>query len=66
MKLDRKKITSFSSFHEADEADRKERWSMSQIERLELIETLRRYLYPNGTSAPRLQRIFNSSKQTRS
>lgn len=65
MKIDRQSFTSFSSFQEADDADRQERWSMSRLERLALLEYLRRQMYPNGKSAPRLQRILISTKQTR-
>ncbi len=66
MKIDRTQISSFTSFEDADDADRSERWSMSPKARLELLENLRRYKYPNGKSAPRLQRVFISTKRTSS
>ena len=56
------KIQSFTSFEEAELKEREERWEMTPDERLELLETLRSYQYPDGKTAPRLQRVFESLK----
>lgn len=56
--IDRVRFASFDSFLEADEADKRERWALSPIERLELLERLRRQMYPDGETAPRLQRVL--------
>jgi len=64
--IDRSHIETFKSFEEADAADRKERWNLSGQERLVLLEQLRRYNYPNGESAPRLQRLLESVKRSQS
>ena len=58
--LDRSQIATFTSFEEADDAEREARWRMSREERIEILEALRRYQYPDGKSAPRLQRLFES------
>ena len=51
-------IQIFDSFAEADEAERKERWAMPPAQRLEILERLRSLQYPDGKTAPRLQRIL--------
>jgi hypothetical protein len=53
-------LQSFSSFEDADEADRRERWAMTPEELLIALETLRSYNYPDGETAPRLQRVLES------
>ena len=55
-------IQSFTSFEEAELKEREERWEMTPEKRLELLETLRSYQYPDGKTAPRLQRVFESLK----
>lgn len=60
--IDRSKIEVFGSFEAADEADKLARWSMTSDERLEAVEMLRRYRYPDGKTAPRLQRFFESAE----
>ncbi len=60
--IDRSAVQIFGSFEAADEADRIERWSMKADERLQLLEQLRRNYYPDGKTAPRLQRILESSE----
>jgi len=58
--IDRNAVEVFSSFEEADAADRHERWKMSWQERLICLERLRTYMYPDGESPPRLQRVLES------
>ena len=58
-----KELKTFTSFEEADEADRIERWALSPIKRLSMVELLRQYMYPNGESTPRLQRVLETIKQ---
>lgn len=62
MKLERKEITSFSSFQEANEAECLERWSMAPTQRLEILENLRRLQYPNRKSAPRILKVLCATK----
>ena len=61
-KIDKTEFSTVSSFEEADRADRIERWNLTPEERLEILETLRSYMYPDGKTAPRLQRIFESAE----
>ena len=56
--IDTSSLVSFASFEEADLADKKERWAMTPGERLLLLERLRQCCYPDGKTAPRLQRIL--------
>lgn len=58
-----KELVSFTSFEDADQADRIERWSMTPIERLNTVELLRQYMYPDAKSTPRLQRVLETVKQ---
>ena len=48
----------FDSFEEAEEAERRERWSMPPARRLAILERLRQLKYPDGKTAPRLQRFL--------
>ena len=48
----------FDSFEEADHAERKERWAMKPAQRLDILEQLRLLKYPDGKTAPRLQRLL--------
>jgi hypothetical protein len=48
----------FDSFAEADAAERQERWAMRPTQRLEILEQLRLLKYPDGKTAPRLQRLL--------
>ena len=58
--IDRTAVQIFESFDEADEADKIERWALKSGERLQILEKLRRNYYPDGKTAPRLQRFFES------
>ena len=60
--IDRSSITVFGSFDEADQADKQERWDLAQDERLLILERLRSYQYPDGETAPRLQRLLESAE----
>ena len=60
--IDRSAIRSFDSFEAADLADRHERWKLAPEARLAILEQLRSYQYPDGKTAPRLQRIFNTAE----
>ena len=64
--INRKGLKTYSTFAEAEAADRQERWSMTIEERLLALEQLRSCQYPDGESAPRLQRIFESIQSPRS
>ena len=55
-------IQTFTTFEEADEAERRERWALSPEERLVILEKLRALKYPDGKTAPRLQRVFETTK----
>jgi hypothetical protein len=55
-----KTLQTFTDLKEADEAAKRERWALTVDERLEILETLRSYHYPDGKTAPRLQRTFES------
>jgi hypothetical protein len=48
----------FDCFALAEEAERKERWAMPAAQRLEILERLRSLKYPDGKTAPRLQRLL--------
>ena len=56
-KLDRTKISIFSSFEEAEKADEEYWFSRTPEERLEQVELLRRINYGDAATA-RLQRVF--------
>lgn len=60
--INRSAVQTFESFDEADRADRIERWSMDSGERLLILEELRRNYYPDGKTAPRLQRLLESAE----
>ncbi len=62
MEMDRSSLQVFNSFEDADQADRMERWAMTSEERLLVLEQLRGYLYPDGRTAPRLQRLLESAQ----
>jgi hypothetical protein len=51
-------IEIFDSFEQADAAERKERWAMQPAQRLVILEQLRLLKYPDGKTAPRLQRLL--------
>ena len=50
----------FDSFSAADDATRREYWMMTMDQRLTILEQLRMQAYPDGQTAPRLQRILES------
>ena len=50
----------FDSFSDADNATRREYWMMTMEQRLTILEQLRRQAYPDGQTAPRLQRVLES------
>ena len=52
----------FDTFEDAEKAEREERWKMTPEERMAILEQLRSYKYPDGKTAPRLQRVFESVK----
>ena len=56
--MDKTVFSTYHTFEEADEADRQERWAMTVGERLELLEHLRSFQYPDGKTPPRFQRIL--------
>jgi hypothetical protein len=60
--MDRTAFRSFDSFEEADQADRLERWRMTPDERMQLLEKLRSYQYPDGKTAPGLQRLLETAE----
>ena len=60
--IDRTSFRTFDSFEEADQADRLERWRMTPDERMTVLEQLRRYQYPDGNTAPGLQRILETAE----
>ena len=62
--MDLMDMQSFTSFDEADEVERKERWAMSPQERLEILETLRSYMYEEAE--PELQKVCEFVKLPRS
>ena len=51
-------IQVFASFEDAERSEREERWAMAPERRLAILEELRRLTYPDGHTAPRLQRFF--------
>ncbi len=53
-------VESFNSFAAADAATRREYWSMTMEQRLQILEQLRKQTYPDGRTAPRLQRVLES------
>lgn len=53
----------FKSFEEAELSERRDRWALSPDQRLEILEKLRSLKYPNGKTAPRLQRVFEVIKR---
>jgi hypothetical protein len=53
-------VQTFDSFSAADEATRREYWSMTMHQRLAILEELRRQVYPDGQTPPRLQRVLES------
>ena len=57
-------IQIFDSFEAAEEAERKERWAMPPAQRLEILESLRSLTYPDGKTAPRLQRSLEVVEPT--
>ena len=57
-------IETFESFAAADAAMRREYWSMTMEQRLEILEQLRMQAYPDGQTAPRLQRVLEFAKWT--
>ena len=50
----------FDSFKAADDATRCEYWMMTMDQRLTILEQLRMQAYPDGQTAPRLQRVLES------
>ncbi len=60
--IDRSILGIFDSFEAADEADRLARWSMTPGERLEAVKMLRHCHYPDGKTAPSLQRVLESAE----
>lgn len=60
--MDRTAFRSFDSFEEADQADRLERWSMTPEERMQVLEKLRSYQYPDGKPTPGLQRLLETAE----
>ena len=50
----------FDSFSAADESTRREYWMMTMEQRLTILEQLRMQAYPDGQTAPRLQRVLES------
>ena len=60
--MDRTAFRSFDSFEEADQADRVDRWSMTPEERMQVLEQLRSYQYPDGKTAPGLQRLLETAE----
>ena len=61
-KLDRTKISIFSSFEEAERADEEYWFSRTPEERLEQVELLRRINYGDAATA-RLQRVFEIAER---
>ena len=59
-------LHTFDSFCAADEATRREYWLMSMEQRLEILEQLRMQAYPDGQTAPRLQRVLESVEMNHS
>jgi hypothetical protein len=53
-------LETFDSFKDADEATRREYWMMTMEQRLMILEQLRMQAYPDGQTAPRLQRVLES------
>ena len=53
-------LESFDSFKDADEATRREYWMMTMEQRLMILEQLRMQAYPDGQTAPGLQRVLES------
>ena len=58
--IDRTAVATLDTFEAADRADREERWAMTPQERLAAMELLRRVRYPDGRTAPRLERVLES------
>ena len=54
----------FDSFEAAEEAERRERWGLTPAQRLEILERLRAQQYPDGETAPRLQRLLEIVKRS--
>ena len=50
----------FDSFSAADDETRREYWMMTVEQRLTILEQLRMQTYPDGQTAPRLQRVLES------
>lgn len=50
----------FDSFSAADAATRHDYWTMTMEQRLTILEQLRMQAYPDGQTAPRLQRVLES------
>jgi hypothetical protein len=56
----RSTVETFDSFTAADDATRREYWMMTMEQRLAILEQLRMQAYPDGQTAPRLQRVLES------
>lgn len=53
-------IQTFGSFAEADDSARREYWMMTMEQRMVILEQLRMQAYPDGQTAPGLQRVLES------
>lgn len=53
-------FATFDSFNAADDATRREYWMMTMEHRMTILEQLRMQAYPDGQTAPRLQRVLES------
>ena len=58
--ISRPVLEAFDSFTDADAATRREYWMMTVAQRLMILEQLRMQAYPDGQTAPRLQRALES------
>ena len=58
--ISRLAFETFDSFKDADDATRREYWIMTMEQRLTILEQLRMQAYPDGQTAPRLQRVLES------
>ena len=56
--LDRSCFSVSHDFAALDAEDKRARWAMTPAARLASLELLRRNMYPDGKTAPRIQRIF--------
>ena len=60
--MEPRQLQVFTSFEDADRATREERWAMTPMQRLAILEQLRRDRYPNG-NPPGFERVLEVAER---